>query len=157
MNLWIKIVLCILVINGLGAAGAIFTADSLKDWYENLNKPPGVPPNSVFGPVWTILYAMMGTSLALIWHRVEAGKGKTAALAWFFVQFVFNLSWTPVFFGARQLGWALLVIVLLFGGIVFTIVATRKVDRLAAMLLLPYLGWVGYATYLNAGYYVLNR
>ncbi|MDP4790502.1 MAG: tryptophan-rich sensory protein [Verrucomicrobiales bacterium] len=156
MKLWLKILLCILVVNLLGGAGAFFTMDSLKDWYPSLAKPPGVPPNSVFGPVWTALYAMMGTSFALVWHRVPSGPSKRAALRTFLAQFLLNLAWTPLFFGAHLTGVALVVIVALWIMILLTILKFRSLDRLAALLLVPYLIWVSYATYLNAGYLVLN-
>ena len=156
MKLWLKILLCILVVNLLGGAGAFFTMDSLKDWYPSLAKPPGVPPNSVFGPVWTALYAMMGTSFALVWHRVPSGPSKRAALLTFLAQFLLNLAWTPLFFGAHLTGVALVVIVSLWIMILLTILKFRSLDRLAALLLVPYLIWVSYATYLNAGYLVLN-
>ena len=156
MKLWLKILLCILVVNLLGGAGAFFTMDSLKDWYPSLAKPPGVPPNSVFGPVCTVLYAMMGTSFALVWHRVPSGPSKRAALRTFLAQFLLNLAWTPLFFGAHLTGVALVVIVALWIMILLTILKFRSLDRLAALLLVPYLIWVSYATYLNAGYLVLN-
>jgi len=156
MKLWLKILLCILVVNLLGGAGAFFTMDSLKDWYPSLAKPPGVPPNSVFGPVWTVLYAMMGTSFALVWHRVPSWLSKRAALRTFLAQFLLNLAWTPLFFGAHLTGVALVVIVALWIMILLTILKFRHLDRLAALLLVPYLIWVSYATYLNAGYLVLN-
>ena len=156
MKLWLKILLCILVVNLLGGVGAFFTMDSLNDWYASLAKPPGVPPNSVFGPVWTVLYAMMGTSFALVWHRVPSGPSKRAALRTFLAQFLLNLAWTPLFFGAHLTGVALVVIVALWIMILLTILKFRSLDRLAALLLVPYLIWVSYATYLNAGYLVLN-
>lgn len=156
MKLWLKILICVLVINVLGAAGAIFTSGSLKDWYALLEKPPGVPPNWVFGPVWTTLYAMIGLSLALFWHQVKAGRAKTVALRWFFSQMVLNLAWTPLFFGAHLLGVALVVIVLMLVAILITLVLFRRQHKLAGRLLIPYAIWVSYATYLNAGYFALN-
>jgi translocator protein len=157
MNLWLKILLCVVVVNLLGGAGAFFTMGSLRDWYATLDKPPGVPPNSVFGPVWTVLYAMMGTSFALVLHRVPAGAQKRAALRTFLAQFLLNLAWTPLFFGAHLTGVALVVIVALWIMILITILKFRPLDRLAAGLLFPYLIWVSYATYLNAGIFFLNR
>ncbi len=156
MKLWVKILICVVVINVLGAAGAIFTSGSLKDWYASLEKPPGVPPNWVFGPVWTTLYAMIGVSLALFWHQVASGPIKKRALIWFFAQMVLNLMWTPLFFGAHLLGVALIVIVALLIGIVVTLILFRNQHKLAGRLLIPYAIWVSYATYLNAGYFVLN-
>lgn len=157
MKLWQKILLCIVVAEVFGSFGGLLTASSIKDWYAALTKPPGTPPNWLFGPVWTILYAMMGTAFALIWHRGEKGLQKRRAFTIFALQLILNLAWTPVFFGAHQLGPALIVISLLLCGILATILAFRPIDRLASILLIPYLCWVSYATYLNAGYWFLNR
>ena len=157
MPLWAKIILSILVVEILGGLGGFITASSIGSWYAALERPPGVPPNAVFGPVWSVLYALMGISFALIWHRAPSGPTKRHALAAFFIQLLLNLAWTPVFFGAHQLAAALVVIVLLILAIVVTIVRFRPLDRLAAGLLVPYLLWVCYATYLNAGFAVLNR
>ncbi|MCW1885107.1 tryptophan-rich sensory protein [Luteolibacter flavescens] len=157
MPLWLKIVLCIVAAEILGGLGGYITASSIGSWYVNLERPPGTPPNAVFGPVWSALYAMIGTSLALIWHRAPAGPAKRGALVAFFIQLALNLAWTPVFFGAHQLAAALVVIVLMILAIVVTIVRFRPLDPLAAGLLVPYLLWVCYATYLNAGFMVLNR
>ena len=156
MKLWLKILVCVVVINVLGGAGAFVTMGEIKGWYAELNKPPGVPPSWVFGPVWTVLYAMIGLSLALFWHRVEADKNKRIALIWFVIQMVLNLAWTPLFFGAHWPGIALLVILALWGCIFVTLILFRRRDRFAGRLLIPYLIWVSYASYLNAGYWWLN-
>ena len=133
------------------------TASSIGGWYEGLAKPPGTPPNAVFGPVWTVLYVAMGVALARVLHFVPRGLAKRRALVWFGIQLALNLAWTPVFFGARHPGAALLVIVALLVSIVLTIRAFRPLDRPAAWLLVPYLLWVTYASYLNAGFLFLNR
>jgi tryptophan-rich sensory protein len=156
MPFWLKVVLCILGVELLGSVSGLLTASSIRDWYGGLVRPPGNPPNWIFGPVWTLLYAMMGGALALVWHRVESSPARRSALVWFAIQFVLNLAWTPVFFGAHHIAAALLVITALLIAIGVTIYHFRRVHRVAAALLVPYLGWVGYATYLNAGYLVLN-
>lgn len=157
MNLWGKILFCAVLAVILGGLGAYVTSGSLKTWYVELEKPPGVPPNEVFGPVWTVLYLMIGTSFALLWHRAKAGPQKRTAMRWHAAQMILNLAWTPVFFGAHELGAALIVIALLWGAIVTTIKKALPLDRVAAWLLIPYLAWVSYATYLNAGFWWLNR
>lgn len=156
MKLWLKILICVFVINLLGGLGAILTSGQIEGWYRDLEKPPGVPPNWVFGPVWTTLYVLIGVSLALVWHMAPTGKEKAVSLGWFTFQMVLNLAWTPIFFGAHQLGWALVIIVVLLVSIVVTIVRFRRLHKLAGRLLIPYAIWVGYATYLNAGYWTLN-
>ncbi len=157
MKLWQKILLCIVATEILGSLGGIITATSVRDWYAALTKPPGTPPNWLFGPVWTILYAMIGTAFALVWHRGEKGPQQRKAITLFTTQLLLNLAWTPVFFGAHQLGAALVIIISLAATIIATILAFRPIDRLASRLLIPYLIWVSYATYLNAGYWFLNR
>jgi len=157
MRLWLKIVICVLVVEGLGVASGYSTVSSIKTWYSALEKPVGTPPNWVFGPVWTALYAMMGISLALVWHRASPGQLKASGIAWFVMQMILNVAWTPVFFGAHQIHAALFVISGLWIAIVVTIFYFQKLDRIAALLLVPYLLWVSYATYLNAGYMMLNK
>lgn len=156
MKRFFTFALAILVVEALGALGAVFTVSSIPGWYANLAKPPGTPPDWIFGPVWTLLYALMGASWARVWLLSRDTKGRPAALAWFGVQFVLNLAWSPVFFGMRQMLAGLVVIVLLLSAIAMTIRSMARVDRLAAGLLVPYALWVGYATYLNAALWHLN-
>lgn len=150
-------ILCLLGLPLLGGLGAIFTMDSLPGWYQSLQRPPGVPPNAVFGPVWGVLYMMMGLSLALVLVRVAPGRKKQLALLVFTAQLVLNLLWTPVFFGAHQILAALVIIVCLWLGVLLTIRLFFPLDRVAAWLLFPYAAWVSYASYLNAGFFWLNR
>mgnify|MGYP001428797708 CR=1 FL=1 len=133
--------------------GAAFPPDA---WFAALEKPSWQPPNYLFGPVWTTLYLMMGIAAGLVWQRGPSSKVK-AALIVFVVQLGLNALWTPVFFGAHQLGAALLVIVLLWFAIALTIMMFWRVRALAALLLLPYLAWVSFATALNASLWLLNR
>lgn len=157
MQLWTKIVICVLLAEVLGSLGGVITAQSVGDWYAALEPPPGTPPNAVFGPVWGTLYALIGVSLALFWHRAPAGAEKRAGFVWFTVQAILNLAWTPAFFGAHQLAIALVVILALLVAIGFTIRTFGRLHRPAAGLLVPYLLWVAYASYLNAGFLFLNR
>lgn len=150
-------ILCLLGLPLLGGLGAIFTMDSLPGWYQSLQRPPGVPPNAVFGPVWGVLYMMMGLSLALVLVRVAPGRKKQLALLVFAAQLVLNLLWTPVFFGAHQILAGLVIIVCLWLGVLLTIRLFLPLDRVAAWLLFPYAAWVSYASYLNAGFFWLNR
>jgi tryptophan-rich sensory protein len=157
MPFFAKVILSILAVELLGGAGAAFTAPAIRSWYGTLVRPPGTPPNWVFGPVWTTLYAMMGLSGAMLWqHGFQDPKARWALIL-FITQMALNLSWTPVFFGLHQTGPALVVIVVLWVAILATILALLPISRPAALLLIPYLAWVSYATYLNAGYVWLNR
>lgn len=157
MKLWMKIIVCVVAVEILGSLSGLLTASSIQGWFANLTQPVGNPPNWVFGPVWTLLYAMMGSSFALFWHHSQPGPDRRRGFTLFFTQFALNLAWTPIFFGAHQIAAALGVIVLLAAAIVLTILAFRPVSRLASRLLIPYLLWVSYATYLNAGFAFLNH
>ena len=157
MPLALKIVVSILALELLGGLGGYLTATSIGTWYATLEKPPGTPPNAVFGPVWTVLYALIAVAVALVWHRAPAGREKHRALVAFAVQLVLNLAWTPVFFGLHQPVVALVVIVLLLAAIAVTFRRFRPLDRTAAALLVPYFVWTAYASYLNAGFVVMNR
>jgi tryptophan-rich sensory protein len=157
MNFGGKILIAVLSVEVLGGLGATVTSGGISGWYTGLVRPPGTPPNWVFGPVWVTLYAMMGVAIALVWHRAQAGGAKRDALLWAGLQLVLNLAWTPVFFGWHQMLVALVVILLLWVALAVTAVKFWKICRLAGMLLVPYWIWVGYATYLNGGFWILNR
>lgn len=129
--------------------GAVARPDA---WYWALAKPSWTPPPWLFGPVWTLLYLAMATAAWGVWMRV----GWSRPLAWWAGQLVLNAAWSPVFFGAHQLGWAAVIIVALWLAIVGTIVAFAKVARWPAWLLAPYLGWVSFATALNFAIWRLN-
>ena len=144
--------LCLLV----GAAGGAVTAPAIRGWYLSLARPPGVPPDFVFGPVWTTLYVLMGVAAWLVWRRLGLGEARAALRLWGW-QLAVNALWSPVFFALHSLGGALAVILVLLGLIVLTWRAFLRVRPVAGWLLLPYLAWVCYATYLNAGFWWLNR
>lgn len=137
-----------------GGLGGMVTASNVKTWYPALVRPPGVPPDWVFAPVWTTLYILMGTAGWRIWRTAQPGR--RAALGLWFAQLAANAVWTPVFFGAHRLGLALAIVVLLLGLIAIMIAVFRRRDALAAGLLVPYGLWTCYATYLNAGFAWLN-
>jgi len=153
----LTLTLSVVVVELVGASGAVFTAQGLAGWYETLQQPALAPPNWVFGPVWTALFALMGGAAWLVWRRARESPAKVrVAAAAFAVQFAFNLAWSAAFFGMRRIGLALAVIVTLWLLIVATIGAFARVDRRAGALLLPYLLWVSFAAYLNYGFWRLN-
>lgn len=156
MQLWKKVLICVVGVELLGNASGLVTFISVDGWYAALQRPPGTPPDWIFGPVWTTLYAMLGVALALLWHRPTELQLKRRALRWFGVQLGLNLLWTPTFFGLQRIDLAMIVIVPLLVAIGLTIRAAYPVSRPAAALFLPYFFWVGYATYLNAGFLLLN-
>jgi tryptophan-rich sensory protein len=139
----------------VGGLGGFATAKSVRDWYPALQKPAGTPPSWVFGPVWTALYVLMAISAWLVWKQY--GLGARAALLIFGAQLALNLAWSGIFFGARLPGFAFFEIIILWLAILFTIFIFRSLNQVAAYLLVPYLVWVTYASYLNCGIWWLNR
>ncbi len=142
--------------------GALLFPGGPGDWYRELQKPQGTPPSWVFGPVWSMLYTLMAVAAWRVWRRRRVPISPKPRppldrpLLLFFTQLALNAMWTPVFFGWQQPAWAVLVIILLLAAIMTTLLAFRRVDGIAVMLLIPYLAWVSYATYLNLGFWLLN-
>lgn len=139
-----------------GAIGSVFTMASVSSWYMFLLKPELSPPSWVFGPVWTLLYILMGIALFLVWRKGTNAPGVKAGVTVFLIQLVLNALWSFLFFGARELQFAFMEIVLLWLLIITTMVAFYRVSRTATWLLLPYLLWVTFAGYLNYMILVLN-
>lgn len=137
--------------------GSVFTTSAIPSWYATLVKPSFSPPNYLFGPVWTILYILMGISLYIIWTKGIKNKKVKKALYIFGIQLILNAIWSPVFFGAQALLLAFIIIIALWFYIVKTIKAFAKIDKLASYLLYPYLAWVSFASILNFSVWFLNR
>ena len=152
---YLKFVISIILCQLAGITGTIFTGDSLG-WYYTLNKPFFRPPNWLFGPVWIILYAMMGISLYLLWRRGFSSNDSKYALIIFVIQLVINTAWSFVFFGERSIGGGMAVILVLWIMIFLTIFAFYRLNTSAAYLLIPYLIWVSYASILNLSIWRLN-
>jgi benzodiazapine receptor len=127
--------------------GSLFTMVSLESWYAGLAKPSWNPPNWIFGPVWTALYAMMAVAGWLVWRRGEPQS--RPALRWFAIQLVLNVAWSAVFFGLQLPGLAFFEILLLWVAIAATLLTSWRVSRAAGILLVPYLLWVSFAVALN--------
>lgn len=143
----------------VGAVGALLSpgvSSAAGQWYEMLRKPEWAPPNSWFGPVWTALYVSMGSSAWLIW-RERYHRGRSAALAAYAIQLLLNAAWAPLFFGLKNIGAALFVIVALWLAIVWTIREFAVVKGAAAWLLAPYLIWVSFASALNLALWRMNQ
>ncbi len=148
---WLWPLACALLCLGIGSAAALYSQGGDNEWYQTLTKPAGTPPSWVFGPVWSVLYLLMGIALGRLIVR------KAWSAVWvFFIQFVLNLMWTPVFFGFGRIDAALAVIAAIWLGVIATMQLAGKADKLAAWLLVPYLLWVSYASYLNAAFFWLN-
>ncbi|HWG70783.1 MAG TPA: TspO/MBR family protein [Steroidobacteraceae bacterium] len=141
-----------------GAVGVFFAPGAsvaASHWYLGLAKPGWTPPNRWLGPVWTVLYVSMGTSAWLVW-RERYHRGRSAALAAYTMQLLLNAAWAPLFFGARNIGAGLFIIVALWLAIVWTLREFAAVKAAAAWLLVPYLVWVSFASALNFTIWKLN-
>lgn len=137
----------------IGFLGSFFTMNSVSGWYQTLIKPSFNPPSWIFGPVWTVLYILMGISLYLILTRQKKNK---LPLAIFSAQLFFNGIWSFLFFGMHNPLLALIDILVMWVLIVITIVVFHKISKLASYLLIPYIMWVSFATVLNYFILVLN-
>ena len=126
------------------------------EWYASLAKPAWNPPSAVFAPVWTLLYAMMGVAAWLVWRQMGF-RGAALPLSLFLVQLVLNALWSYLFFGLHRPDLALLDIVTLWVTILVVLVLFWRVSVPAGILLLPYLCWVGFASFLNFTLWRLNR
>jgi tryptophan-rich sensory protein len=146
-----QILAAVLLCEAVGLMAAIATQSSVATWYPTLTKPSFTPPNWLFGPVWTVLYALMGVAAVLVWWRRSDDASSQTALVLFVVQLVLNGAWSFAFFGARSPGLGLVVIVALWIVLVWTTVRFFRVRAGAGGLLVPYLLWVTYAAALNAG------
>jgi benzodiazapine receptor len=154
---WAKLLASVVACQLAGALGAVFTRSAIPSWYAALKKPWFTPPNWLFGPAWVALYLLMAIAAWQVWQKGLPHPGVRAALAAFVGQLLLNALWSPVFFGLRSPLAGAVVIVLLWLAILLTIALFWKVSRPAALLLLPYLIWVGYASALNISIYLLNR
>lgn len=143
--------ICLMV----GALGAGVTATSVDTWYAGIAKPSFNPPNAVFGPVWTLLYILMAIAAWRVWRSADADMAR-GPLTLFALQLALNLGWSVAFFGLRSIGLAILVILALDLAVLATALKFRRIDGLAAALLVPYLAWIAFATLLNAAIWRLN-
>lgn len=142
----------LLICFAAASMGALFVPG---EWYSALNKPSWNPPGWIFGPVWTLLYTMMAVAAWLVWRQGGWNKQRKPLLM-FLVQLALNALWTPLFFGLHRPGLAFAGIVLLWLAIVATVAIFRTLDRIATLLLVPYLGWVSFAAALNFTLWRLN-
>ena len=151
----LKLIVSLLLPLGLGALASLFTSEAVPEWYETLNRPSFNPPNWLFGPVWTILYILMGISLFLIWKQ-SANKERNLAIVVFLLQLALNFAWSFIFFSFNMIGFALIEIILLWISIIVMLVLFYRIKPMAAYINIPYLIWVTFATILNASFYLLN-
>ena len=152
----IKLLVSIAVCQCAGLIGSVFTMSAIPTWYATLQKPSFTPPNWLFAPAWGTLYLLMGISAFLIWRRGLADKQVKIALMVFAIQLILNALWSVAFFGLESPLSGVIVIVILLLAILLTILRFYKISSVAAILLLPYLLWVSFASVLNISIWVLN-
>ncbi|MDN3668866.1 TspO/MBR family protein [Echinicola jeungdonensis] len=152
---WPRLLMYILGIIMAGSISGLANVGNIQTWYASLEKPIFNPPNSIFGPVWTLLYALMGLGLYMIWESPKS-KGRNLALSLFFVQLILNFCWSFIFFYFHQPSWAALEILVLWALILLMINRFYKVNKWAAYLQIPYILWVSFASVLNISIWWLN-
>lgn len=150
-----KLIVSLALPLSLGVIASLYTAEAVPEWYTSLNKPSFNPPSFVFGPVWTILYLLLGFSFYLIWSKPKS-KIRTVSMEIYFVQLLLNFAWSFLFFYFHTIGLALVDIIFLMVSIVIMLILFFKINPLASYLNIPYLLWVIFATALNAAYLNLN-
>ncbi len=151
----LRLVVCIMFPLLIGGFSGYLTSSNIATWYVTLIKPSFNPPNYVFGPVWTILYLLMGISFFLVLKNAKP-ENKNKLIFIFVLQMVLNFFWSIIFFKFHQLGFALFEIVLLWISIATMIIIFYKTDKTAGLINLPYLLWVSFASVLNYSLYSLN-
>lgn len=182
---WPRFIISVAIPLTAGSIAGIVTSRNVNTWYPQLNKPSFNPPNWLFGPVWTILYIMMGISLYLLWTKsssankssgslpdqsaphsfttgskafapITTSPAKQNAIILFFIQLALNFIWSFLFFQWHLIGWALVDICLLWLSIIVCLRIFPRISKPATWLFVPYLLWVSFATVLNAAIYMLN-
>lgn len=156
INNFCKLIISVLICLSAGFIGSTFTTPSIPTWYATLNKPSFNPPNWLFAPVWTTLFILMGIAAFLIWRKGLKKKVVKNALIIFLVQLVFNTLWSFLFFKFHLPFWALMDIIVLWTLILLALIKFWKINKAAGILLIPYLLWVSFASFLNYTIYQLN-
>lgn len=174
-----KLISSLIICEGAGVIGSLFTVPEIPGWYSTLNKPGFTPPGYIIGAIWTVLFFLMGVSLYLVWVRnweVKSPGRKWAHKAWnrfsekllngswrrenvmmiFAAQLVLNVLWSAVFFGLKFPGLAFFELLMLWVAILYTIVNFYRISKLAGLLLVPYILWVTFAGYLNFVIWQIN-
>ncbi len=157
MNKILLFIISIVICQFAGFIGSVFTVNSISTWYTTLVKPGFNPPNWLFGPVWTLLYLLMGISLYFVWQKGTADPHIKIALLMFAAQLVLNILWSILFFGMRSPMLGLIEIALLWVFILLTITNFYHISKPASYLLIPYILWVSFAAVLNLSIFLLNR
>jgi len=152
----LRFIISIIICQSAGIFGSLFTFEAVPDWYITLEKPFFAPPNWIFGPVWIILYYLMGVSLYIVWKDELKSKTRNVFFVVFAIQLILNALWSLLFFGLKSPLLGLIDILILDVMLVVTIFYATRVSKYAAMLLIPYMVWIIIASVLNYAILVLN-
>lgn len=152
----IAFIINIVITLGIGAIGSFFTLSSVGTWYRTIAKPSFNPPDSVFGPVWTTLYILIGISAYRVWQKRAEFAHFPRTVAIYFIQLILNLMWSFIFFYAHQIGVAMVEIVFLLIFVIINALVFYRIDKTAGLLFIPYILWVGFATFLTYSIFRLN-
>ncbi len=155
MNKTLKLILCITLTLSIGAISGIATASGINGWYVTLNKPTFNPPNYLFGPVWSMLYILMGISFYLVLQANNSIVRKRAIII-FCTQLILNFFWSFLFFKFQLVGLAFAEIIFIWLSILAMIFTFYKINKTASYLQIPYLLWVSFASVLNGSIWMLN-
>lgn len=158
MQRGLRIALVVFTCLTIGYLSGMVTRESITTWYPTLVKPVFNPPNWIFAPVWTVLYILMGVAGGMVWNRIETDEANVKrGFMFFIIQLGLNALWSYLFFGLHNPLLAFIEVILLWLMILETYNQFKKIDKTAALLLLPYLGWVSFATVLTGSIWWLNR
>jgi len=152
---WLLLIGLILLINILGSIGAIWTSTGSGTWFEKLKKPSFNPPNWIFGPVWTLLFTLMGIALYFV-ITSQNSQVRTLAIIFFAIQMVLNMLWTFLFFKMQNPFAAFIEIIILLVAILITAFYFYKTNKISGYLLIPYILWTGFASILNYNLWKMN-
>ena len=155
MSKTIKFILCVALTLSIGAIGGIATASGVNGWYVTLHKPVFNPPNYLFGPVWTVLYILMGISFYIILQSRNPIL-KTRAIVIFCIQLFLNFCWSFLFFKFHLVGLAFIEIICIWLSILIMIITFYRINKTASYIQIPYLLWVSFASILNGCIWALN-
>ena len=153
---WLLLIFWLVLCFAAAGIGGSWTAREIPTWYRTLVRPSIAPPNRVFGPVWTLLYALMAVAAWRV-SLAPSSSVRTTALALFLGQLALNFVWSLIFFRWHQIGWAFAEVLALWAAILFCVLVFTRISSTAAWLMAPYLAWVTFASILNAAFWKLNK
>ncbi len=156
MNNIARLIISILICEGAGIIGSLFTMSQIKSWYAGIKKPSFNPPGWIFGPVWSILFLLMGVSLYLVWSGGISGIPIETEITIFGIQLALNILWSILFFGIHSPRLAFVDIIFLWAMILLTVFEFYSINNTAGLLLVPYFLWVSFALILNFEIWKLN-